>query len=307
MIEVIIGSIFILASLPVAKISFWGGMNSSAIMLVLIFGGVGCILFVHGLKEIIRNNKTENYGQECFGKVVYIYDTGTRVNESILYGAEVIVYINSEHRTMIVKEKVGFNPELYKVGTYVKVKYYRGDINFIGGVSESSVPIFIKESIENGRSNSLENTKDKLNTVETETTNYSNNTSSEDATKLLKVVGTIMIVFAIFWIGISGGIAIMINTMSQIPADHYYLNGEEVTQEEFEENADSLIPKVVMSIFGLVGIVIMAVGVKLCLVKPQKNGEKQMNYNIKISESKSNNYEDTYDSNSDDDDPIKNL
>lgn len=313
MIEMFVGSIFIIMAAIMLGVSFVMGMIFAMLPMGLLFGGIGILVFKTGFKEVVRNKETAKYGEECFGKVVGHYDTGIRVNENPLYGAKVVVYINSENRTMLVKEKMGYNPNLYKVGSYVKVEYYNEDINFICEVPENMVSVSIRETIEKDTNNYSEDIKDEFDTFEAEAnrreasgtqTTY---TSPEEQAKVSKFVGTIFIVLATTWILFSLLFWGIFNFVSKLPADHYYLNGEEVSREEFEASGSHSVNGVFTGVFLLIGVAMLAGGIKLVLTKPTEDNKFKETNNYK-EEFEHNNYEKIHETKSSgEDDPIKNL
>ena len=79
--------------------------------------------------------KTEKYGEICYGIVTNVYPDGSYVNNAPEYQADVYLYITSEGRTDTITEIIGFDPMKYPTKSYVKVKYYQGDINIIEGLN----------------------------------------------------------------------------------------------------------------------------------------------------------------------------
>ncbi len=282
---------------------FSGGTNAFVSIFFLLFLAIGIIFIITGVKEIIRNLKTEQNGEECFGKIIRISGTGTRVNGSEIFKAYVAVYIGSERRVELINEKIGFNPMLYKIGSYVKVKYFIGDINFICGIYDNNdIPENIKGYIEeyaNINSKEIDNTEEYTNVnyneiddwdsdIEERSSTIPQKVSPEVQAKTNRLLGVFIIVFAIFWLAF----VIMFTIMDKLPADNYYLNGVEVTQEEFEASG-SLMTSIILGVFWLIGIITMILGIKLCFTKIPANEET----------SSINNDYDNY--TNDDDDPIK--
>ena len=109
-------------------------------LFLLLFWVVGLFILAVGLKKIIRNTATHINGEECFGKICNIYNSGTYVNGNPELKADILVYIPSTQETKIISEVVGFNREQYMIGSYVLLKYYNGDINVIGNADELIIP-----------------------------------------------------------------------------------------------------------------------------------------------------------------------
>jgi hypothetical protein len=100
-----------------------------------LFVAIGLFMFIKGLKKIIQNKKTEKYGEICYGIITNVYPDGSYVNDAPEYQADVYLYITSEGRTETITEIIGFDPMKYPIKSYVKVKYYQGDINIEEGLS----------------------------------------------------------------------------------------------------------------------------------------------------------------------------
>ena len=88
-----------------------------------IFWLVGFFMLFRGLRKIIRDTSTNIKGEECFGKVCDIYNSGSYVNGRPELKADILVYIDSIQETKIVSEIIGFNMYKYRIGSYVKLKY----------------------------------------------------------------------------------------------------------------------------------------------------------------------------------------
>lgn len=119
-----------------------------------MFGIIGLIIFIAGIIEVIKNWKTNVKGEECFGKIHNIYPTGTYVNGVPELKAEVLVYIPSLNETKLLSEIIGVGAFEYQQTSYVKVKYYNNDINIIGIVHLSELPVHIKDKIAMNETNS---------------------------------------------------------------------------------------------------------------------------------------------------------
>ena len=96
-----------------------------------MFLGIGIFLIIHGARKVIRNMQTKVNGEECFGRVLAIAKTGTYINERPVYKAQVLLISNVEGTDYTIWEEIGFNPRRFQIGEYIKVLYYKGDINFI--------------------------------------------------------------------------------------------------------------------------------------------------------------------------------
>ncbi len=106
-----------------------------AYIIIGLFIAIGLYMLIKGIKKIIQNKKTEKYGEICYGIVTNVYPDGSYVNNAPEYQADVYLYITSEGRTDTITEIIGFDPMKYPTKSYVKVKYYQGDINIIEGLN----------------------------------------------------------------------------------------------------------------------------------------------------------------------------
>lgn len=104
-----------------------------------IFWVAGILLIVHGLRKIIRDNLTESKGEECYGKICGIFPTGAKQKNIPIYGVYVAVYIPSQSKTDIISEEIGVDNYQYPINSFVKVKYYKGDINIEESVDEAVI------------------------------------------------------------------------------------------------------------------------------------------------------------------------
>ena len=124
----------------------------SAMLLPKIFFGifwvVGIFMLFKGIRKILRDTSTNLKGEECFGKVCNIYNSGAYVNGRPELKADILVYIPSIQETKIVSEIIGFDMYKYRIGSYVKLKYYNGDINFKGIVDVYELPSDAKYQFE---------------------------------------------------------------------------------------------------------------------------------------------------------------
>lgn len=113
-----------------------------------IFWIIGIIMVIVGIKKEKRDKKTEQYGEECYGKIMNVYPSGTYVNNRPLFKADFKIYIPSERVVRTISEEVGFNPVDYPINGYVKIKYYDNDINVESVISKNFVPTTIFEMLD---------------------------------------------------------------------------------------------------------------------------------------------------------------
>lgn len=97
--------------------------------MMCIFLIIGIIMIIKGLQKVIKNMKTNNYGEICYGYIQNVYPDGSYVNGMPEYKADILTYIPSTNSTETISEIIGFNPMKYPTDSYVIGKYYEGDIN----------------------------------------------------------------------------------------------------------------------------------------------------------------------------------
>ena len=108
-----------------------GSVDIVAFLLILVFLVVGIVMMIIGGRQLIKNYKTNKYGEICYGIIKNVYPDGSYVNNKPEYKADVIVYIESQNKKETITEIIGFHPEKYPEDTFVELKYYEGDINFL--------------------------------------------------------------------------------------------------------------------------------------------------------------------------------
>ena len=99
-------------------------------LVILLFLAIGIVMLIKGIKIIFRNTRTKKHGERCYGRVLDVRRNGVYVNNVPMYKAQVMIYSNDEMCEQTVWEDIGYDPSLYPVGSFVKVLYYQGDINF---------------------------------------------------------------------------------------------------------------------------------------------------------------------------------
>lgn len=172
------------------------GENLGLTLSVIVVPMIGIIMMFIGLKQIIRNMKTNIYGITCFGKILDIYSTGVKINGRTVYNASVLIYIENEGITKIINEKIDYKNRFFK-GYYVTVKYYNNDINFVDFLEdERNIPQQVITMLDKGCSN--------INKTENEYKKEENNKSSNYSfnnieTKYQNINGKFEIQFGAIW------------------------------------------------------------------------------------------------------------
>lgn len=124
------------------------GIDLFLIIFIGIFWAVGISLLVKGLKKVITNHNTEKLGEECYALIKNVYPNGNRVNGTPEFNADFLVYISSKNTVEQVSEKIGYNAFKYQPNTFVKGKYYNGDINIKETIEYNSIPLNIRPNFD---------------------------------------------------------------------------------------------------------------------------------------------------------------
>ena len=99
-------------------------------LIIGLFIAVGIIMMIKGGRKVLKNMQTRTHGELCYGRVLAVERTGTYVNERPIFKAEIYLHSQLDGEDYTIWEEVGFNPQKYPTGSFVQVKYYKGDINF---------------------------------------------------------------------------------------------------------------------------------------------------------------------------------
>lgn len=124
------------------------GMAICLGIMFVVFWIIGFVLIVRGMVKIIRNKKTEANGEECFGKILEITNTGCFVNGNPELEAKVAFYAQTKGQVLVANESIGFDRMKFAENDFVKVKYYKNDINLIEVIDASAVTIKIKQQLD---------------------------------------------------------------------------------------------------------------------------------------------------------------
>lgn len=146
MFELIFGCFWSLITsiMIIAYIKADEGIDFFLIIILGLFLLIGIFLLVKGLKKIIANKKTEKLGEECYGQVKNIYPNGNSVNNRPQYNVDLLVYIQSKNNMETVTESIGFNANQYQINSFIKGKYYNGDINIKEVIDYNLIPLNVR-------------------------------------------------------------------------------------------------------------------------------------------------------------------
>lgn len=141
MFELIFGIIWTIISFLILIFVLYCEADIYVTGFVSIFVIVGIYLIIKGISKLIKNYKTSKKGEECYGIIKNIKPTDNKVNGHPIYEVEVITYIESIRNLETISEEIGFKYSKYPIGTFVKLKYYNGDINILKNVEFNDMPM----------------------------------------------------------------------------------------------------------------------------------------------------------------------
>jgi len=152
MIELIFGTIlsifFIGLSFLLNKGDSSSTVNNTLFYWIFsLFLLLGLFLIAKGLLKIIRNFRTSIYGKEYYGIIVNIFPNGVKVNGHPELDAEVLISIDNR-KILRLRDTIGFDWNKYTLQDYVKVKYYKNDINILHKVEDYTLPPETKDYLQ---------------------------------------------------------------------------------------------------------------------------------------------------------------
>ena len=112
-----------------------------------IFWAIGLFMIYWGLKRMIRDSQTKEFGEICYGKIIDVYQSPTVDEDDIpRLGVKLFLYIPSLNETKIISQAIGYAgmSTPYKVGRYAEVKYYNGDINLDKVLEVEDIPFEVQ-------------------------------------------------------------------------------------------------------------------------------------------------------------------
>lgn len=112
-----------------------------------IFWIIGLSFLFKGLKKLFANTATTISGKETYGYVVDIMDSNCYVNGRPVYNVKIAIIEQGGQFGEYI-ESSGMDYNKYPIGSYVKVKHHKKDINILGEAREYDVPLKLKNYIE---------------------------------------------------------------------------------------------------------------------------------------------------------------
>lgn len=234
-------------------------LNISLLMIVAVFWIVGYHMLKTGLKKMAADRDTEKYGTECYGKIYKIINAGS-VNGNQHYTAKIVAYIPSEGISKMFQEDIGFDRYEFPENSYLRLRYYKDDVN-IKGVVDSS---YISENARKSMEQLIEDTeKEEIETQEMYNnpnyTSYSATSSNVSETgiaignSIAKFIGIVLVGSGLFHLLFSFVMLFIFFVTSNIPN---------------EGDSSSSFLSVTSAIYTIVmGILYIAIGIKLLTQK----------------------------------------
>lgn len=116
-------------------------------LMMSFFLAIGIFILAIGIKQIIRDTLTSKKGEECYGRLLKIYPSGTYINEQPELKADFAVFLPTENQVEIISEVIGMNDYKFPLGSYWKLKHYNGDINILNQVTKDELPYGTTDAI----------------------------------------------------------------------------------------------------------------------------------------------------------------
>lgn len=108
---------------------------------------IGIYILNKGLKKIRRDCNTDLWGTICYGRIIKIFKTKSKEDNFSEQKATIAIYSNYSNSFKYIDTEICFSDKLiYKVGDYIKVKYYNDDINIISIIPKNKLPFNIRYS-----------------------------------------------------------------------------------------------------------------------------------------------------------------
>lgn len=114
----------------------------------LLLFGMSVFLIVKGIKQIIKDRKTDINGIDTYGCILKTFSTGNSINDLPEMKAEILTYLENERTIKKFEEVVGFDSSKYSIGTFLRLKQFEDDINIVEVVTRDLIPSYILEELD---------------------------------------------------------------------------------------------------------------------------------------------------------------
>lgn len=154
MFELMFGTVWTAFSILIFVMIIMTGIEQGFVLpcfIMIIFIVIGVAILISGIKKVICDRKTDQFGELCYALITGVMYNGKSSNGARYYDAYAKVYVESEDRFIEAHDDIGKDREKYPVGSYVAVRYYEGDINFEYSVpSFDGLPMHIRDKFDSG-------------------------------------------------------------------------------------------------------------------------------------------------------------
>lgn len=141
----VIGAIFLCLAVILLFIGMiFQEISSTLIFISIVFFAFGIYFLLRYIKSKKIDKEVDEKGEICYGFIKGIKNTGIYKNSAPELNAIVCVYVNSTKTVESSEDSIGFAPGLYPNYSYVKVKYYNGNINILEKVEFNNLPIEVQ-------------------------------------------------------------------------------------------------------------------------------------------------------------------
>ena len=156
MASLVVGIILSLFLFAFCLVIFTAGGNSifnfvTLLPMMLFFWAIAIVFIVKGVKKVNANKRTEMHGEDTFGFLLKIKESGLYVNNTPELEGTFLVYVSSLNKVVEITETIGFDDSRYRISPYVRLKYFEGDINIEDILIEEMVPEYIRKRFEQAK------------------------------------------------------------------------------------------------------------------------------------------------------------
>ncbi|MBQ7668922.1 MAG: hypothetical protein IJS47_06310 [Clostridia bacterium] len=136
-----VSAILAIAFFSIPEAPFW------CKLMLAFFLVIGIIMLAIGIKKFITDKLTDKKGEECYGRLIKVYPSGTYINGQPELKADFAVLLPIENQVEIISEVIGMSDYKFPLGSYWKLKHYNGDINILNQVSKDELPYGTTDAI----------------------------------------------------------------------------------------------------------------------------------------------------------------
>ena len=108
-------------------------------LIIIIFVIVGAYILFTGIMQVVKNHRTKRMGIETYGIIMALQPSNVRINGRNVWNV-VVQIVQDGCRLVQYTEELGTFVGNYQPGTFVRVCYYRDDVNLIGIANQKEIP-----------------------------------------------------------------------------------------------------------------------------------------------------------------------